>query len=428
MNSCSPSSIDLPPRIILSKSTTENKGLATDEVIVARQAIYNPKLETIGYELLFRNSDDNSAAIDDGIAATQTLINTSFLELGIEQIVGSALAFINLPSNYSELIPHLPNSIEQSVLEFPVVAAPTTETIKQLEQLIERGHTIAIDHFCGHPSALPLLKIAHYLKIDIQKIERDKLPAIITLAHNNNCNAIALKVETHEEFELCKELGFDGFQGYFFNRPNLVKKAVKRSNAAVLLKLIERINDPTSTVEDIEQLIAQDVSLSYKLLRYINCATFALRREITSIKEAITYIGLLQIRQWSSLLVMSNASKGKPKELLVIAMTRAHMCQHLAEKTDNIAPDEAFTVGLFSVLDAVMDIPMEELLDQLPFTTPIKLALIEHSGELGKLLKGVIHYEKAEWEELAELQVSFEDYARRFLEAIFFSEQQLASL
>ncbi|HEA26686.1 MAG TPA: HDOD domain-containing protein [Ectothiorhodospiraceae bacterium] len=407
---------------------TANQETSRDEVIVARQAIYNAQLETIGYELLFRNSDNNSAQFDDSLTATQTLINTSFLELGIEQIVGSALAFINLPSNFVALLPHLPNSLEQSVLEIPITEAPTSATIALLRQLVENGQTIAIDHFCGQPASLPLLKHADYIKVDIQVIEKEKLPSIITMAHDNDCKAIALKVESHQEFEACKELGFDAFQGYFFNHPNLVKKEVKRSNAAVLLKLIERINDPKSTMKDIEQLIAQDVSLSYKLLRYINCATFALRREITSIRDAIIYIGLLQIRQWSTLLVISNAAKGKPKELLVIAMVRAHMCQQLASQTSNINPDEAFTVGLFSVLDAVMDISMEDLLDQLSFTASIKLALIEQSGDLGRLLKEVIHYEKGEWLELGDLQFPIEDYAKRFLEAIFFSEQQLASL
>ncbi|MCW8888712.1 MAG: HDOD domain-containing protein, partial [Gammaproteobacteria bacterium] len=365
---------------------------AADEVVVARQAIYNPQLETVGYELLFRSSDQNSAQFDDGVAATQTLINTSFLELGIEQIVGSALAFINLPSNFIELVHHLPQSLQQSVLEFPIIEVPTPETLTQINQLVESGHTIAIDHFCGDESALPLLKQANYIKVDIQGTEQNKLSDIVTMAHNNGCQAIALKVESHEEFELCKALGFDAFQGYFFNHPNLVKKSVKRSNAAVLLKLIERINDPKSTLEDIEQLIAQDVSLSYKLLRYINCATFALRREITSIRDAITYIGLLQIRQWSTLLVISNAAEGKPRELLVIALIRAHMCQHLAEQSKTINPDEAFTVGLFSVLDAVMDMSMEDLLDQLPFTTAIKLALIEQSGDMGRILAEVIQY------------------------------------
>ena len=412
----------------MNTDNTDNNDSTMDEVIVARQAIYNSQLETIGYELLFRNSDNNSAEFDDGVAATQTLINTSFLELGIEQIVGSALAFINLPSNFVALLPHLPNSLEQSVLEVPITEAPTSETIALLRQLVENGQTIAIDHFCGQPASLPLLKHADYIKVDIQIIKKEKLAPIVAMAHDNDCKAIALKVESHQEFEECKTLGFDAFQGYFFNHPNLVKKEVKRSNAAVLLKLIERINDPKSTMDDIEQLIAQDVSLSYKLLRYINCATFALRREITSIKEAITYIGLLQIRQWSTLLVISNAAKGKPKELLVIAMIRAHMCQQMAALSSHINSDEAFTVGLFSVLDAVMDISMEDLLDHLPFTAAIKLALIEQSGDLGKLIQGVIHYEKGEWIEVDDLQFPIEDYARYFLEAVFFSEQQLASL
>jgi EAL and modified HD-GYP domain-containing signal transduction protein len=399
-----------------------------DEVIVARQAIYNSRLETIGYELLFRNSGSNLAEFDNGVVATQTLINTSFLELGIEQIVGSALAFINIPANFTELIQHLPSSLEQAVLEFPITEVPTPETIAQIRTLVDSGHTIAIDHFCGDLATLPLLAYAHYVKIDLQQIAREKLAAIVTMAHSNSCKVIALKVENHQEFELCKNLEFDAFQGYFFNHPNLVKKEVKRSNAAVLLKLIATINDAKSSIEDIERLVAQDVSLSYKLLRYINCATFALRREITSIRDAISYIGLLQIRQWSTLLAISNAAKGKPKELLVIAIIRAHMCQQLATQSTGLNPNEAFTVGLFSLVDAVMDLPMEELLDHLPFTTAIKLALVERSGELGRLLEEVIHYEKGEWREIAEPLFPIEDYARRFLEAIFFSEQQLAAL
>jgi len=399
-----------------------------EEVIVARQAIYSPQLETIGYELLFRRNDSNFAEIEDGVVATQTLINTSFLELGIEQIVGSSLAFINLPPNFIVLVNHLPTSLEQAVLELPIEETPTPETIDQLSKLVENGHTILIDHFNAQKTSLPLLQLAEYIKVDIQEIEREQLATIIETAHNSDCKAIALKVESHEEFEHCKGLGFDAFQGYFFSHPNLIQKVVRRSNAAVLLRLIARINDPKATMEDIEHLIAQDVSLSYKLLRYINCATFSLRREITSIRDAITYIGLLQIRQWSSLLVISNAAEGKPKELLVIALIRAHMCKNMAPKASNINPDEAFTVGLFSVLDAVMDMSMDDLLDHLPFTSAIKLALIEQSGDLGRLLKEVIHYEKGEWAEIEEFIGPIEDYAKYFLEAILFSEQQFKSL
>ncbi|MDH3354315.1 MAG: HDOD domain-containing protein, partial [Chromatiales bacterium] len=276
-------------------SNDEASASPMDEVAVARQAIYNTQLETIGYELLFRNSGSHSVTIKDGIEATQTLINTSFLELGIEQIVGSSLAFINLPHNFKELVPNLPASLEQSVLEYPLTTEPTQDLINELLTLIDNGHKIALDQFNYTPEILPLLKRVQYIKVDVQSTNKDSLKKIVELSHHTKTKAIAFKIENYDEFEYCKEIGFDAFQGFFFNRPNLVKKEVTRSNSAVLLKLIERINDPKSTIEDIEQLIAQDVSLSYKLLRYINCATFALRREISSIRDAITYIGLLQI-------------------------------------------------------------------------------------------------------------------------------------
>ncbi len=398
--------------------------------MVARQAIFNRIQETIGYELLFRDLTGAVSDLSNGLQATLTLLNTSFIDLGLENLIGSAPAFVNIPTSCFGYSCSIPPSMEQLVLEFTVTPCPDPLTIAQMMELADNGKALALDHYTPHPNLEPLLPKVRYAKIDIQAIPLSELPAYLAPLKAHAITTIALKVESHAEFDACLALGFDGFQGFFLSRPNIVRQWVPLSNQLVLITLLTLLNDPHATLDQLEQAITQDLLLSYRLLRYINCATFALRREIKSIREAILCIGLKQVREWTSVLVMARTSHGKPAELFKMSLIRAHLCQHLAQSCPQCAvlSEEAFTTGLFSLLDAVTDTPMEDLLDQLPLTVPIKLALVAGEGDLGNILHAIRLYEQGNWEEVARGQWSAERLANSYHYALAQCEAQSRQL
>ncbi len=240
---------------------------------------------------------------------------------------------------------------------------------------------------------------------------------------------IAERVETPEMQQRCKALGFDFFQGFFFSRPQVVTQPGITPNRLVVMKLFARLQDPAVDIGELETLLAHDISLTYKLLRYVNSAAFALRREITSLRQAITLIGLIKIKHWLSLILATELADDKPHELVKVGLVRAKMCELLVTETDANLISSMFIVGLLSVLDALLDQPMIDLLDDLALSIDIKLALLSYEGECGILLKRVIAYTEGEWEVLqGESAQTIEHYTEAYLEAIRWSDESLKAL
>ena len=195
-------------------------------------------------------------------------------------------------------------------------------------------------------------------------------------------------------------MGFDYFQGYHFCKPSIIKSKDAAVNKTIVFQIIQKLQDQDMSMDDLEKLLVQDVTLTYKLLRYINSASFAFRKEIESIKQALIIIGVKTMRNWATLIILSTVNQNKPFELIRLALVRGKMAELLAEKTGKADKDQMFTVGLFSLLDAVMDIEMIDLLDTISLTAPIKMALLYNEGELGDILQQVISYEKGDWQSL----------------------------
>lgn len=367
-----------------------------DDIYVGRQPIYDAGLKVYGYELLFRAGDTDAANVVDGDSATSQVIVNTFMEIGLDAIVGQHLAFINLTrsffvENSTQVLPP-----ERVILEVLEDIEPDTELQEGLRRLSEQGYRIALDDFIYHESLRPLVELADLVKIDIMDMDRATITEHVEQLKPYKVPLLAEKVETLEEFEFCKQLGFDYFQGYFFCKPNVVKSQRMPSNRLATLRLLSRIQDPQVDAKDLEELIAQDVTLSYKILRYINSAASGLPRQVESIHQAVVLLGLDTIKTWVTLLSLTSI-EDKPIELLVTAMVRAKMCEELARaaKLDNT--DSYFTVGLFSALDAMMDRPLPELLDELPLAAPVREALLEQEGHLGQALRCVLAYERADW-------------------------------
>ena len=228
--------------------------------------------------------------------------------------------------------------------------------------------------------------------------------------------------------DFCSTLGIDYFQGYFFCKPQLMRGRSDPANRSVILQLLHELQKPDIEMRELENIIVQDLALTYKLLRYLNCATYALRREIDSVYDALMLLGIQTVKKWATLLLMNSQTDGKPSELIAVAMLRARMCELLAERHHIAQPGMAFTVGLFSTLDAVMDTPMEELLDTISLNSEIKFAILAQEGILGALLGQVLSYERGDWQGLDTHRLASHELTHAYLDAIAWAEENARTL
>jgi EAL and modified HD-GYP domain-containing signal transduction protein len=388
------------------------------DIYIGRQPIYDRKLGVYAYELLFRAASDNSAKFTDGDQATSDVIVNTFLEIGLDNIVGDRLAFINLTRAFfvGEHTISLPR--DRVVLELLEDIEADEEVVSSVKRLSEQGYNIALDDFIYHESLQPLVQLADIVKIDIMAMDRDEIREHVKALRQHPLRLVAEKVETQEEHDYCMELGFDYFQGYFLAQPKVIQGRRLPNNRLAILKLLSRLQDPEITTKQLEELIAQDVAFSYRILRYVNSAAYAPPRKIESIHQAVVRLGLQTIRSWTALLAMSQVDN-KPTELVVTAMIRGKMAEQMARALDAEQPDSFFTVGLFSALDALMDNSMEEILTQLPLADHIAQALLHKGGGLhGEVLNCVLAYERGEWENLGCSQLGTHRLRTCYLEAV----------
>jgi EAL and modified HD-GYP domain-containing signal transduction protein len=369
------------------------------DIYIGRQPIYDRKLNVYAYELLFRAASDNSASFTDGDQATTDVIVNTFLEIGLDNIVGNRLAFINLTRSFfvGEHTISLPKN--RVVLELLEDIDADDEVIAGVKRLSDQDYTIALDDFIYHESLQPLVTLADLVKIDIMTLSRDEIREHVNALRQHPLRLLAEKVETQEDFNFCMELGFDYFQGYFFAQPKVIRGQRLPNNRLAILKLLNRLQDPNISPAQLETLIAQDIAFSYRILRYVNSASLALQRKIESIHQAVVILGLQTIKSWTTLLAMSQVDN-KPAELVVTAMVRGKMAEGLAKAMNAPQPESFFTVGLFSALDALMDNSMEEILTQLPLADHIAAALLHRRGIHGEILDCVLAYERGQWENL----------------------------
>ena len=391
------------------------------QFFIARQPIYNRKLTVRGYELLFRASDSDHAEFTDGEQATSQLLINALMEIGLPRLVGNHPAFINLTERF--ISEGLPNAMApgQVVLEVLEDVLPGPELLAALQGLKQAGYTIALDDFEYDDSKRPLVALADLIKLDVLSLGPHKLKRHVATLKAFNIPLLAEKVETQEEFHACKALGFDYFQGYFFCKPDLIKGEHTPSCRILILRLLARIQDPEIEFRELADLIAQDMSFSYRILRYINSAQFSYSRKVESIQSAATMIGQQRIKIWLTILIMAQIDD-KPYELLLTSLIRARMCETLGENA-GYSGSSAFTTGLFSALDALTDQPLENVLSSLPLSDEINQALLVREGTLGQLLALVLAYESGDWETVETLSVDTAAPRKAYLEAVEWAGQ-----
>ncbi|WP_447971806.1 EAL and HDOD domain-containing protein [Nitrospira sp. M1] len=395
--------------------------------MVGRQPIYGNRVDVFAYELLYRSGEANQANFVDGDAATANVMLNAMLEIGLQPIVGNHLAFINMTENLilSQLCQTLPK--EQVVLEILENVKPTEQIIEALTALANQGYTIALDDFIYHDSLLPLVNIANIVKVDVMALSHEEIAEHVLWLRQYPIKLLAEKVETHEDFEFCQGLGFDYFQGYFFCKPNVIAGARVPPNRMAILMLLAKLQERDIEITKIEKEIKSDVSLSYKLLRYVNSAYCGLPKKVDSIAQAACMVGIDKLRMWVTLMSLASMEE-KPFELLVTATVRAYMCEQLGRALQQDAVDQFFTIGLFSVLDGFFDCELSEVLDSLPLSPEVKGALLERTGLLGQVLGCVIAFEQGKWQDVACENIDPSVIQNAYIEAIGWSTQILGSM
>lgn len=372
-------------------------------MFIARQPIFNRKMEVFGYELLFRAGSDSKGF--DGISsshATASVIGGLF-ESGIDQIVDDKRAFINFDAEF--INSDLPELIESHRLIIEVL-----EDVEVDEQLIERikslkfkGYRIALDDFVESYDDYPLVPFADIIKYDLMATPLSTLEPTVIKALKNGKILLAEKIETEVEFIQAKEMGFTLFQGYFFSKPSIIgKPSSKATTKAQYSRIINELKKDEPSYQVLAEIIEKDVNLAYRVMRVISSR--AGDDLVYSIKRALTYMGLKEIERWINILMIQELGDHKPKELMNMSLIRTKFAETIAIQSGmrNIK-HEASMMGLFSTIDAMLDQNMEEALMDISLPNSIKDSLIKHKGVLMPIFQLVSAYEKGEWDITEEL-------------------------
>ncbi|MEI8657722.1 MULTISPECIES: EAL and HDOD domain-containing protein [Vibrio] len=398
---------------------------------VARQPILNSKRHTLGYELLFRDGEQNSFPQHvDADRATYRLIVENFLSIGINPAIDNSRCFINFP--YNSLIRRLPLTLpkQKIVIEVLETCRPTDELLEAIIELNNEGYLIALDDFVYSPEWERFLPYVQIIKLDIMAMGIDAACAMVKkqLARGSRKRYLAERVETEDEFRAAREAGFRFFQGYFFSKPEIIKQRYVSPKHIVAMQLFQEVCKPHVDFVRVEKLVAKDVALSYKLLCFVNSITERIEVPISSFRQALVYLGQDRLKIFVSLAVASYISNHKPKELYNLSLQRAQFCQLTATRRKfDEHKDQAFLIGLFSVLDAMLDISLDVIVEQLPLTESVKEALNKRLGPFGELLNLEECFEKADWQGVQDycelLGLSYEDVARDLNEAQRWSQE-----
>ena len=370
------------------------------DVFVGRQPVLDRECNVIAYELLFRASPTAQSAVHevaDGLQLTANVLVGSLMDIGLAEVSGNKMVYINAPRDF--LVGDIaslfsPKDIGIEVLEDVQVDDAVVTACRALKA---SGFTLLLDDFIYSPQWEPLLEIADIIKIDL--MQSKDLTAEVAQLRQYPAKLLAEKVETQEEFELTKNLGFDYFQGYFFCRPEIVSAKKVPDSKLAILRALQQVMI-AEAIQDVEAVIVHDVGLSYRLLKYINSAAFGMRSEIESVRQALSLLGLRNIQRWLSVLSLALLSKDKPQELILTAMLRGRILEEMMNRLKHPGASECFLLGLFSLLDAFLDQPMDQVLEEVSLPRDVHEGLTNPESRLGQLLEVVKAIELEHWNDV----------------------------
>lgn len=354
---------------------------------------------------------------------------SALVEIGLNELVGRNRAFINVSEELilSHSLDAFPN--KRVILEVLEHVNPTQEVQDELKRLRRLGYTIALDDFIWNEKTEPLLPLVDLVKVDVTQIPAADMSGLVSDLRKFPVKLLAERVETPEEFELYDQLGYDLFQGYFFAKPQVVKGRALSVNHLALVRLLTRLNADDLTMDELEGIIASEVQLSVRLLKFIKSAYMGLPNTVDSIRKALLFVGVRTLAAIATLLMMSQFAH-KPDELVFMAMVRAKMADTLGQRVGDPDPEPYFTTGMLSMLDALMDLPMEELLAQMPLSERINEALLNSLSDdpLARVLRVIRGYESGDFDVAERECISLQDVNLAYRQAVAWAGQTRMAL
>jgi EAL and modified HD-GYP domain-containing signal transduction protein len=390
---------------------------AAAEVVVARQPILDRNEEIAGYELLFSATTGRATAAHAHDATARVLVQ-SVAEVGLEHVSGGRPAHVKLTREVLVAVRPLPLPPGRVVIGLDGNHGADIALLDVLRELRDTGFTVALDGFRTGTAWQALSEHADAVKLDIRDLAGSSLLNTLEWLRPRDLTLIARGVDTREDYDVCRALGFDQFQGLFFAQPALIEG---RSGPTHRLGTLSALVAPGARAgfEQLERMISQDAGLAHKLVRLSNSAFIGVRQEVSSVRQALMLLGTVAVRRWAMLLVLAGLND-RPHHLLGLGLLRARLCELLA--TGDAEPERAFTVGLFSVVDGLLATPMSELLEDLPFDGRTRDALLHQDGPEGRLLESVLAYENGHFEVCARAGLALAEVGRAYREAVAWTE------
>lgn len=366
---------------------------------VARQPILTKDEKVFGYELLFRDGVESYFCPPDTEAASRSTLDSSLL-MGLDVLCDGRRAFVNctrdiLLKDYVTLLPS-----NQTVVEVLESVEPDDLVMAACQRLKEAGYMIALDDFAVNDRREPLTDMADILKVDCRSTSPQERAAMVKRYGPWRCRMLAEKVETREEFVAARGAGFLYFQGYFFRKPELLSAREIPANRLNYLRMLQAVSKPELDSREIENAIKGEASLCYRLLRYLNSAVFGFANEIHSVRHALSMLGEREVRRWVRLVVTLGAGQGRTSELVLSALVRARFCELLSLKVQH-GESDLFLLGLLSIMDAILELPMSEVLEKVPVDQETKAVLLGGAGRLRPFYQLMLALESGDWQNTA---------------------------
>ena len=368
---------------------------------IARQPILTREEQVFGYELLFRDGVENYFNAPDVELAARTTLDSSLL-MGLDVLCDGRRAFVNCTREVllKDYIMLLPSS--QTVVEILETVPADDQVVAACQRLKEAGYMIALDDFSPEDFRTPLTDFADIIKVDLKRTTPQERVALVKQYGPWRCRMLAEKVETRAEFVETRNAGFLYFQGYFFRKPEVLATREIPVNQVNYLRMLQAAAKPELDPREIEEVIKREASLCYRLLRYMNSAAFAFSNEIHSIRHALSLLGERETRRWMRLVAMIGAAKGKSNDLVLTALVRARFCELLSPKIQH-GDSDLFLMGLLSLMDAILEMPMERVLEGIPVDQETRAVLSCGASRLRPLYQLMLARESGEWQNTSEL-------------------------
>ena len=399
------------------------------EVFVARQPIFNSKMEVVAYELLYRNSMFNRAELIDENQATTDVLTNVFLQMGVDTIAEGKRAFVNF--NEALLLQQVPQLLPSHILAVEILETviPNEALLQACTKLKQEGYWLVLADFLPAPEWIPLAKIADIIKIDFKNPK--SLEGRNYLLRHDVCQPeyLAEKIETKEEFMQARKQGFAYFQGYFFQKPVVLSQKEMPLSSIQHFRLLKELYAENIDLKRFEEIVKRDMALSFLLLKYVNSAFFSFRAPIQSIRHAAALLGQRELVKWLALVTLRNLGQDQPSEVLHVSVLRGRHCELIAACLPQCrtAMEQFFFVGLFSLLDVFLSKSLADILEHLPIAREVKQALLGEKNTLNTVLNVVVAYERGQWREVQqysdELKLPYDQLAPTYISAICWEQE-----